>query len=95
MRSHPPERCAPGKKTLKHLEVKEKQRQRRRAVSDGQLAEGASGDLLSRLSCSSLPKSGTHFFFFKYIFHPAAAARVQRQQMARVESEKAATLSYT
>lgn len=48
----------------KHLEVKEKQRQKRLGASDGQLAEGASGNLLNRLSCISLPKSRTFFFFF-------------------------------
>lgn len=78
-------------KKPKHLEVKEKQRQKRLSASDGQLAEGASGNLLNPLSCISLPKSRTFFFFF----YPPAAARVQQQQMARVASERAATLSYT
>lgn len=48
----------------KHLEVKEKQRQKRLGGSDGQLADGTSGNLLNRLSCISLPKSRFFFFFF-------------------------------
>lgn len=79
----PGEVCRGENPPHKHLEVQEKQRQRRLAVSGVQLAEGASGDFAEPTFTQFSSKIRNTFFFFQYIFHPAAAARVRRQQMAR------------